>query len=114
VRGPGVTTSYADGVLTVTIRKAPVAAGSAYSYIKLPRGSAAWEDRPLNAQEPFEWKQKIARENAQRIMQELQGTVGTSPVFYKFPCKNTGAGYFDVFSSEITYCKRRSDSITRT
>ena len=40
--GLGVTTSYADGVLTVTIRKAHIAAGNPLNYAKLPVGSAAW------------------------------------------------------------------------
>ena len=62
--GHGVTTSYADGVLTVQIRKAHVAAGEPLHYGHLPVGSAAWVDRPLNANEPFDLKQRIDPENS--------------------------------------------------
>jgi hypothetical protein len=74
--GLGVTTSYADGVLTVTIRKAHIAAGNPLNYAKLPVGSAAWVQRPLNAAEPFYLKQNIAPTQAQAIMDCLGDSNG--------------------------------------
>jgi hypothetical protein len=94
--GPGVTTSYTDGVLTVHIRKAHNAAGSPLDYGKLPVGSAAWVDRPLNDQEPWDLKQRIDQNSARDIMQWLRG----SDAYWKFFCSNTRTGYFDVLRSE--------------
>lgn len=51
--GPATAASYDAGVLTVHFLHAPVAAGDAATYGGLPPGSAAWVDRPLNAQEPL-------------------------------------------------------------
>jgi hypothetical protein len=103
--GPGVTTSYADGVLTVQIRKAHVAAGDSLHYGQLPVGSAAWVDRPLNANEPFYLKQTIDYASAQAVMNGLRGREG----YWKFLCSNTGAGYFDVLRSEKTFKSVRFD-----
>jgi hypothetical protein len=98
--GPGVTTSYADGVLTVHIAKAQAAAGDRMKGpVRLPVGSAAWVDRPLNANEPFDLKQKIDENGARAIMHSLQDGNG----YWKFFCANTGAGYFDVRRSEKTF-----------
>jgi hypothetical protein len=98
--GRGVTTSYADGVLTVQIRKAHQAAGDRMKGpVTLPVGSAAWVDRPLNADEPFVLKQKIDANGAQAIMHWLQDGNG----YWKFFCANTNAGYFDVLRSEKSY-----------
>ena len=102
--GHGVTTSYADGVLTVQIRKAHVAAGEPLHYGHLPVGSAAWVDRPLNANEPFDLKQRIDTNGAQTIISWLQGGG-----YWKFFCANTGAGYFDVLRSEKTNSAVRFD-----
>ncbi len=103
--GPGVTMSYAEGVLTVTVRKAHVAAGDSLHYGQLPVGSAAWVDRPLNANEPFYLKQTIDYASAQAIMNGLRGREG----YWKFLCSNTGGGYFDVLRSERTSKSVRFD-----
>lgn len=95
--GRGVTTFYAEGVLTIQIRKARVAAGDPLHYGQMPVGSAAWVDRPLNADEPFDLKQKIDATGAQAIVDWLQGGG-----YWKFFCANTGAGYFDVLRSQQT------------
>jgi hypothetical protein len=96
--GAGVTTSYGDGVLTVSVRKAHVAAGDSLHYGQLPVGSAAWVDRALNANEPFYLKQTIDYASARAIMNWLRGNEG----YWKFFCANTGSGYFDVLRSEKT------------
>jgi hypothetical protein len=94
--GPGVTTSYNEGMLTVTITKAPVAAGDSDNYDKLPVGSAARVDRALNQNEAFILKQRIDEENARTIMKRLQDPGG----YWRFFCASTGSGYFNVFRSE--------------
>jgi hypothetical protein len=102
--GSGVTASYADGVLTVHIRKAHIAAGNPLNYGKLPVGSAAWVDRPLNENEPFDLNQKIDPNGARAIVDWLQ-----SGGYWKFFCANTNAGYFDVLRSEKTFRAQRID-----
>ena len=102
--GRGLSTSYANGVLTVQIRKAHQAAGDPLHYGQLPVGSAAWVDRTLNADEPFDLKQKIDANGAQAIMHWLQGGG-----YWKFFCANTGEGYFDVLRSEKTNSAVRLD-----
>jgi hypothetical protein len=103
--GPGVNTSYADGVLTVTIRKAHVAAGDPVHYGQLPAGSAAWVDRPLNGNEPFYLKQNIDPNGAQAIINWLQD----GNRYSKFFCANSNEGYFDVRRSEKTFRAQRID-----
>jgi hypothetical protein len=100
VRGGGnIVTSYANGVLTVNLAgKARNAAGNPSNYGKLPVGSGAWVDRPLNAAEPVRLKQTIAPEQAQIIITRLR----VPDNYWKFYCKNTNQGYFDVLKSEHT------------
>jgi len=100
VRGGGnIVTSYDNGVLTVNLAgKARNAAGNPSNYGKLPVGSGAWVDRPLNAAEPVRLKQTIAPEQAQIIITRLRGPDN----YWKFYCKNTNQGYFDVLKSEHT------------
>lgn len=50
--GPEIASTYEAGVLTVHFLPASVAAGDPATYVGLPPGSAAWVDRPLNADEP--------------------------------------------------------------
>ena len=92
--GKGVATSYSNGVLTVQFGKALVAAGNSNNYGKLPIGSAAWVDRPLNAAEPSVLKYKIDEDGAQTIIDRLKNGDG----YWKFNCKNAG-NYFDVRGS---------------
>jgi TIR domain len=94
--GPGVTTSYNEGVLTVTITKAPVAAGDSDNYDKLEPGSAAWVDRALSQSEAFILKQTVDEENAKTIVKSLQDPRR----YWRFFCASTDRGYFDVFRSE--------------
>jgi hypothetical protein len=103
--GPDLTTSYADGVLTVTIHKAHVAAGNPENYGKLAVGSAAWVDRPLSTEEPFDLKQKIDEASAQAIIDWLRN----GGDYWEFFCKNTGAGYFEVLRSKKAFRAQRID-----
>ena len=103
--GPGITASYANGILTVQIRKARSAAGSSLNYGKLPGGSAAWVDRPLTGAEPFVLKQKIDEQHGQVIIERLRDNNG----YWKFYCRLTSSGYFEVNGSESSGVSMRID-----
>lgn len=51
--GPGLTPAFASNTFTLQFRKSPVAAGDPRTYMRMPVGSAAWVDRPVNKAEPF-------------------------------------------------------------
>jgi hypothetical protein len=97
--GMGVTATYESGTLTVRFRKARVAAGDPTEYGRMPPGSAAWVDRPLNDTEPFVLKQRVNQQVAGSVIEVLRNEVR----FWKFVCQNTNDGYFDVLRSEATF-----------
>ena len=98
--------SYDSGYLTVRFRRTLKPAGSPAAYVKnVPPGAGAWPDRPLNVQEPAMLKQKMSAQEAQAAIGRLRQNGG----YWKFYCRNTGQGYFEVLRSEATYASVRID-----
>ncbi len=94
VRGRAATTY--DGTLTVQFRKSPVAAGDPTTYRRMPLGSAAWLDRPLNDAEPSMLQQQMDETDAASVIEALR----IDDLFWKFVCRNTNTGFFEVLRSE--------------
>jgi hypothetical protein len=87
-------------------RRTVRAAGAPSGYVRnVPPGTAAWPDRPLNGQEPLTLKQRMSPEQAKPAIERLQQNGG----YWKFYCRNTGAGYFEVSRSEPAYASVRID-----
>src|SRR5215208_7048464 len=98
VRGRGgLRTDYDGGALTVEFHRSHVAAGQPTSYSKMAEGSAAWVDRPLHDDEPRVLKQQMNDADAAKTIEQLR-----EGGFWKFICRNTFAGEFEVFRSEPT------------
>ena len=76
VRGSGAVNASFDGAtLTVRFRKAGVAAGDPTTYNRMPLGSAAWVDRPLNDAEPSVLLQQMNPDDAASAMGVLRNEV---------------------------------------
>ncbi len=103
--GGGVSATYDGGTLTVRFRKAPVAAGNPGTYGRMPLGSAAWLDRPLNDAEPSILQQQLGRDDAASVI----GVLGINDRFWKFVCRNTNAGHFEVLRSEPAFMQVKID-----
>lgn len=103
--GPGVSATVESGILTVQFRKSSVAAVNPTKYMRMPVGSAAWVDRPLNNAEPFVLKQRVSRQLAATIIDVLRNKVR----FWKFLSRNTNAGSFEVLRSEPVFAQVRID-----
>jgi hypothetical protein len=97
--GQGVTATHDGGTLTVRFRKSPVAAGDPKTYRNMPHGSAAWVDRPLNDAEPFVLKQQMNDADAASPIAVLR----INDRFWKFVCRNTNTGHFEVLRSEPAF-----------
>jgi hypothetical protein len=98
--------SYDGTYLTVKFRRTRNAAGRSAEYIQnVPPGSAAWPDRPLSPQEPLMLKQKMTRQQADAAYRRLRENGG----YWKFYCRNTNAGYFEVSQSQATYATVKID-----
>ena len=97
--GRGVTATHDGGTLTVQFRKARVAAGTPETYGRMPIGSAAWVDRPLNDAEPPTLKQQMNEQDAANIIAVLRN----ESRFWKFLCSNTNTGHFAVHRSEAAF-----------
>ena len=95
--GQGVTSTYQNGTLTVNVRKARIAAGEPAKYQRLPIGSAAWVDRPMNASEPVVLKQRMDARLANNVMDALSNRVR----YWRFVCRSTDRGYIEVLRSEV-------------
>ena len=104
---PNLLVSYDGNYLLVRgFRRTLRAAGAPSGYVRnVPPGAAAWPDRPLNAQEPLTLKQKMTPEQAKPAIERLRQNGG----YWKFYCRNTGAGYFEVSRSEPAYASVRID-----
>ena len=97
---------YDKGYLVVRFRRTRNGAGQPNTYTRnVPPGSAAWVDRPLNAQEPLMLRQKLSAQRAEQAIQRLRQNGG----FWKFYCRNTGKGYFEVSKSEAAYASVKID-----
>jgi hypothetical protein len=97
--GQGVTTKYDGSTLTVQFRKARIAAGSPTTFGRMPFGSAAWVDRPLNDAEPFVLRQQMSGTDAQSAIDVLR----INERFWNFVCRNTNTGHFEVLRSEPAF-----------
>ena len=87
-------------------RRTVRAAGAPSGYVRnVPPGTAAWPDRPLNGQEPLTLKQKMTPDQAKPAIERLRQNGG----YWKFYCRNTGAGYFEVSRSEAAYASVKID-----
>ena len=96
--GGGVNPTYEDdGTVTVQFRKSSHAAGNPTEYDNLGAGTAAWVDRPLNDDEPSVLRQQMNDAAVTELIQVLRGGG-----WWKFVCRNTNAGYFEVLRSERT------------
>jgi hypothetical protein len=103
---PNINVDYADGYLVVRFRRTLRGAGQPNSYVRNVRpGSGAWVDRPVNDREPLLLKQKMTRNEADTAIQRLRQNGG----YWRFYCKNTNAGYFEVSRSEAAYASVRID-----
>ena len=103
--GRGATATYDGSRLTVQFRKSGVAAGEPATYGRVPLGSAAWVDRPLNEAEPFVVKQQMSRSDAESATAVLR----ISDRFWKFVCHNTTNGHFEAFRSEHAFMQKVVD-----
>ena len=90
--GPGLTPAFRATLSPCNSPLSPVAAGDPRTYMRMPVGSAAWVDRPVNKAEPFVLKQRANQKLAGTITEVLRNKVR----FWKFICRNTNAGYFEV------------------
>ena len=97
---PGVAATFAGGTLTVQFRKAPVPAGDPTTFSRMPVGSAAWVDRPLNDAEPFTLQQHMNQTDAASVISVLRLTERFS---------NTKTGHFAVFRSEPAFMQVKID-----
>jgi len=97
---------YNGGYLTVRFRHTTRAAGSPSGYNEnVPPGAAAWPDRPLNSNEPAVLRQRMTPQEATAAISRLRQNGG----FWKFYCRNTGQGYFEVSRSEPAHASVRFD-----
>jgi hypothetical protein len=103
--GAGLSSTYESGTLTVRFRKSPVAAGSPTTYGRMPLGSAAWLDRPVNNAEPSVLKQQTDQDTASSAREVLRSGVR----FWRFVCRNTNAGHFEVLRSEPDFMQGSID-----
>src|SRR5919112_6051346 len=83
--GGGVNLTYDDGTLSVQFRKSSVAAGEPTTYGRMPLGSAAWVDRPVNDAEPSVLRQQMNQSDAESAISVLR----LNDRFWKFVCRNT-------------------------
>ena len=98
-------TSYDNGILRVEFRHSQHPAGSPFNYERqVPRGQAAWPDRPLSPNEPSVLLQKMSEADASNIMEHLN-----SGGYWEFYCRNTGKGFFEVSNSKMVRSAVRFD-----
>ena len=103
--GGGVNLTHDHSTLSVQFRKSAVAAGDPTMYGRMPAGSAAWVDRPVNDAEPSVVRQQMNRDKANEVNGVLRNNVG----FWKFVCHNTNAGHFEAVRSERAFMSQIID-----
>lgn len=94
--GRALAMRYDGSTLSVQFRRASVGAGDPSTYTRLPPGTGAWVDRPVNDAEPVVLRQEMTRDAAREVAAVLRNEVR----FYRFICANTNSGHFQVFRSE--------------
>ena len=99
--GRGVSARHDGATLVVQFRKARSGAGEPSSFNRLPPGSAAWMDRPLNDAEPFVLRQSMDASDAEEVMAVLRNDAR----FWMFLCANTNSGHFNVHRSEPAFAQ---------
>jgi len=99
VRGGRVAAGHDGSTLTVRFSKSPVAAGDPSHFGRMPHGSGAWLDRPLNDAEPTVLRQQMSAADAQSVISILR----INDRFMKFICANTNMGHFQVHRSEPAF-----------
>jgi hypothetical protein len=99
--GRGVATGFDGNTLTVRFNRSPVAAGDESTFGRMPLGTAAWLDRPLNDAEPTLLRQQMSGQDAQGVMSILR----INDRFMKFICANTNQGHFQVHRSEPAFMR---------
>lgn len=97
--GRGVAATHDGSTLTVQFRKSSVAAGDPTTYGRMPPGSGAWVDRPVNDAEPFVLRQQMSGTDAANAI----GVLRNSERFWMFLSSNTNNGFFEVFRSEPAF-----------
>lgn len=97
--GRGVDATHDGGTLTVRFHRSPVAAGNPTTYGRMPHGSGAWVDRPLNDAEPLVLQQPMDEGDADSAMSVLR----INDRFWNFVCRNTDTGHFEVLRSEPAF-----------
>ncbi len=96
--GGGINLTYDGGTLSVQFGKSPVAAGEPTTFGRMPAGSAAWVDRPVNDAEPSVLRQQMTLDQAT----EVNGVLRNGG-FWRFVCHNTNVGHFDAVRSERAF-----------
>lgn len=104
-RRAGGSDTCQSGILTVRFRKFTVAAGDPTTYGRMPLGSGAWVDRPVNDAEPAVLRQETDQGTASSAREVLQ----SGERFWKFVRRNTNAGHFEVLRSEPAFKRYRVD-----
>ena len=103
--GQGVAATHDGSTLTVRFRRSPVAAGTPATYGRMPLGSGAWVDRPLNDAEPLVVQQQIDQAAAASAISVLR----IKDRFWNFVCRNTNSGHFEVLRSEPAFMQVKLD-----
>jgi hypothetical protein len=99
--GRGIKAAHDGDTLTLQFGKSPVAAGDPSTYGRMPLGSAAWVDRPLNDAEPAVVKQEMSQSDAEDVVSVL----GIDDRFWMFLSSNTNTGHFQVHRSEPAFMR---------
>jgi hypothetical protein len=71
----------------------------------MPLGSAAWVDRPVNDAEPSVLMQQMSQADAASPIAVLR----INDRFWKFVCRNTNTGHFEVLRSEPAFMQVKID-----
>jgi hypothetical protein len=103
--GRNVAASHDGSTLTVRFSRSPVAAGDPSTFGRMPLGSAAWLDRPLNDAEPTMLRQQMSSQDAEGVVSILH----INDRFMKFICANTNMGHFQVHRNEPAFMQVKID-----
>ncbi|MEY2563797.1 MAG: hypothetical protein QOH88_1990 [Verrucomicrobiota bacterium] len=102
---PSLDARYDKGVLTVRFRRTRQGAGQPSNYRNIPPGSGAWVDRAVNAKEPVVIKQTMSKQKATEVFDRIKSDGG----YWRFFCRNTNKGYFEVSRSERANAEGKFD-----